>query len=320
MNQNLYIDRDTSSVIKGVLIILIVMGHNKVLCSTDNKGADYLYLFHVICFFILPFFYDTKKEITVKRLCDIVVRNWIPYFWICIGCYVISSVANHEFNWDWSHVWAFVNGTQTPLLKNFGFIFPWFLPTYCSFYILYLFTNKYKHFYRLLTVLSLITWSFSWSQFHYFKGIIPFGIGLAIYYFGFGVLSFYINRLSVRMKYLGAFLFVLLSVDYWLDYSFLSYSYKLLPICFFLGLLWIAPYLNFRWLKLLGDNSLGIYMIHIFLVNVSYFIFPDNFWGGMIGLVVTLLISLWLVKWVVERKKMRSIFLPRSWSDIKMNV
>ena len=237
MNQNLYIDRDTSSVIKGVLIILIVMGHNKVLCSTDNKGADYLYLFHVICFFILPFFYDTKKEITVKRLCDIVVRNWIPYFWICIACYVISSVANHEFNWDWSHVWAFVNGTQTPLLKNFGFIFPWFLPTYCSFYILYLFTNKYKHFYRLLTVLSLITWSFSWSQFHYFKGIIPFGIGLAIYYFGFGVLSFYINRLSVRMKYLGAFLFVLLSVDYWLDYSFLSYSYKLLPICFFLGLL-----------------------------------------------------------------------------------
>ena len=92
MNQNLYIDRDTSSVIKGVLIILIVMGHNKVLCSTDNKGADYLYLFHVICFFILPFFYDTKKEITVKRLCDIVVRNWIPYFWICIACYVISSV------------------------------------------------------------------------------------------------------------------------------------------------------------------------------------------------------------------------------------
>ena len=61
MNQNLYIDRDTSSVIKGVLIILIVMGHNKVLCSTDNKGADYLYLFHVICFFILPFFYDTKN-------------------------------------------------------------------------------------------------------------------------------------------------------------------------------------------------------------------------------------------------------------------
>ena len=56
MNQNLYIDRDTSSVIKGVLIILIVIGHNKVLCSTDNKGADYLYLFHVICFFILPFF------------------------------------------------------------------------------------------------------------------------------------------------------------------------------------------------------------------------------------------------------------------------
>ena len=66
MNQNLYIDRDTSSVIKGVLIILIVIGHNKVLCSTDNKGADYLYLFHVICFFILPFFYDIKKEITVK--------------------------------------------------------------------------------------------------------------------------------------------------------------------------------------------------------------------------------------------------------------
>ena len=53
MNQNLYIDRDTSSVIKGVLIILIVIGHNKVLCSTDNKGADYL---SVSCYM---FFYST---------------------------------------------------------------------------------------------------------------------------------------------------------------------------------------------------------------------------------------------------------------------
>ena len=86
MNQNLYIDRDTSSVIKGVLIILIVIGHNKVLCSTDNKGADYLYLFHVICFFILPFFYDIKKEITVKRLCDIVVLDSIFLDMHCLLC------------------------------------------------------------------------------------------------------------------------------------------------------------------------------------------------------------------------------------------
>ena len=62
MNQNLYIDRDTSSVIKGVLIILIVMGHNKVLCSTDNKGLTIFICFMLYVFLFYHFFMIQKRR------------------------------------------------------------------------------------------------------------------------------------------------------------------------------------------------------------------------------------------------------------------
>ena len=57
-----YIDRNQSETIKGILILLIVFGHNHVLCPNTEIGGmmDYLYLFHIAGFFILPFFYKTN--------------------------------------------------------------------------------------------------------------------------------------------------------------------------------------------------------------------------------------------------------------------
>ena len=51
-----YIDRNQSETIKGILILLIVFGHNHVLCPNTEIGGmmDYLYLFHIAGFFILP--------------------------------------------------------------------------------------------------------------------------------------------------------------------------------------------------------------------------------------------------------------------------
>jgi fucose 4-O-acetylase-like acetyltransferase len=58
MNQNLYIDRDTSSVIKGVLIILIVMGHNKVII----KGLTIFICFMLYVFLFYHFFMIQKRR------------------------------------------------------------------------------------------------------------------------------------------------------------------------------------------------------------------------------------------------------------------
>lgn len=44
------ISRDTSNIMKGALILLIVIGHNTVLTNNVSGLFDYLYSFHVLIF------------------------------------------------------------------------------------------------------------------------------------------------------------------------------------------------------------------------------------------------------------------------------
>ena len=62
------IDKKDSLAIKGLVILLIILGHNKLIsCEHLPFLFGYLYTFHVGVFFILPTFYDIKK------------RNWVKY-------------------------------------------------------------------------------------------------------------------------------------------------------------------------------------------------------------------------------------------------
>lgn len=67
VDHNLYIvngerelDKNISNTLKGILIILIVIGHNSILTKNIDGLFSYLYSFHVMLFFILPWFY--KKQ------------------------------------------------------------------------------------------------------------------------------------------------------------------------------------------------------------------------------------------------------------------
>ena len=58
MKETIYLTRDESNIIKGILILLIVLGHNHFLMDGEYVRLQIqLYKFHVIEFFILPFFY-----------------------------------------------------------------------------------------------------------------------------------------------------------------------------------------------------------------------------------------------------------------------
>ena len=63
MKETIYLTRDESNIIKGILILLIVLGHNHFLMDGEYVRLQIqLYKFHVIEFFILPFFYKMKPE------------------------------------------------------------------------------------------------------------------------------------------------------------------------------------------------------------------------------------------------------------------
>lgn len=86
---------DESNSIKGLLISLVVLGHNTIFSSIVPESIYYfLYSFHVACFFILPFFYDLKGENTVMGG---VIKYFKRLYWPYVWCFVLLSILNQLF-------------------------------------------------------------------------------------------------------------------------------------------------------------------------------------------------------------------------------
>lgn len=56
------LSKDTTTAMKGLLILLIVIGHNHEIAPENSFLMSWLYSFHVLIFFILPFFYIKEKK------------------------------------------------------------------------------------------------------------------------------------------------------------------------------------------------------------------------------------------------------------------
>ena len=317
MNDLVYLDRRMSNAIKGILIILIVFGHNHVLCpnTVSNGLMDYLYNFHIAGFFILPFFYDHQTKPTFRAIGKIIVRNWIPYTWICILCFICFGLLKHHFEFSLETVAAFFQGTQTPIKQHFGFVFPWFLPTYCSMSILLLFALNNRHIYWLLLILFLVISGLPYDVFYLLKNSVSFGLMLAIYYFGIGVLSFLLNKWSKYSKWIALCMFVVSSILY-IKHISVFYLNIIFPISFFLSLLLAIPYINCRFLRLLGENSLGIYLLHMFLVNITFKMLPHTLFMGIIGFLISLFFPLLINVCIMRTKKLRMLLYPKNLDEL----
>lgn len=93
MNCNIsYISRDHSIWIKGILTILIVLGHNMVFTIPLQKQGmmSFLYMFHIQGFFILPFLYGINdRSYTKERLKNTIIRFFWPYL-LLVTLFVIG--------------------------------------------------------------------------------------------------------------------------------------------------------------------------------------------------------------------------------------
>lgn len=220
MEKGAYVSRCEADAIKGLLICLIALGHNHILCPPAGERTslmEWLYMFHVIGFFILPFFYDHVWTLSGRRVVNCVVRLWWPYLWVLALCWVSLCVSRHEWNFGWSHVYAAIQGTQTPIQEHFGFIFPWFLPVFCSMQVLMMLSQGHRWLKLILLAMALGFLCLPWGTFYTLKMSVPFGLVLAVTYFGLGVLAFAIHRRWRFAKYVSIVAFVFVSVGYWLE-------------------------------------------------------------------------------------------------------
>ena len=83
-----------------------------------------------------------------------------------------------------------------------------------------------------LAVASLLT-CFVMGSLFLLKQILPLGIAIAVMYFGYGMVCFHLNKYCKWCKYVGAVIFIILSIAYWSGLQWGWVYSHLLPISFF---------------------------------------------------------------------------------------
>lgn len=97
----------------------------------------------------------------------------------------------------------------------------------------------------------------------------------------------------------------------------IGYMYQLFPVAFFMSLLLVVPYINFGFIRLLGNNSLGIYLYHMFFVNITYMVFPKTTIMGIVGFFISLFASLSINMLIYRIHTLRILLYPKNIDEIK---
>ncbi len=314
------ISRRDSTLLKGFLIILIVLGHNGILMGkapglSVTTLNDYLYSFHVYLFLILPFLYNIP-QFTKERLKKDFLHIYKSYTLMCIALVFINTfLLNQEFNL-WNTLLAFLSGNELKIKTVIGASFPWFMPTMFSLLLLrnYL-LNKKNNVLLLSVALSFVLFTsarvFNAVSFYHCKFIV-FGGMIATAYFSLAVISRYLYEKLSDKRY-----FKLISISTFAISTaiFFSYSpmsnipfnairYAILPIsALFTFIIFVNNLRNtyiVNVLEYFGKESLPIYMIHVFIYNFIMILIqkaqiPLDLLSGIISFILTIAITLLII-------------------------
>lgn len=286
--------RDSSETFKGILILLILLGHNSILVRnwvngeivSSNYIYTWLYSFHVYSFFILPFLYNSNsyKKGNLKKYATKILY---PYFWIFIICLLIYNVSGETHSNSISYIiYSFFIGNDMLLKDVIGFNFPWFLPIMFSILLLKdFYYSSTKSIKLIIIFISMLLWIlsiFSFVEINTLTNYTPFSFLKALCFFLFCLVSlFLIKRYNIQTekvkkiyRFLFAFIFVLLSIILYLNtnYKIIAISRLLrflMPISFFVFIYSIIEYIpKSKWLINLGKYSLQIYLYHVIIYNI----------------------------------------------------
>lgn len=185
-----YLSKDTTTLIKAVAILLIIIGHNHLICPNEPEpGMRYrfLYLFHVMVFFILPFFYRPKdrQESLKDQTITIIVRMLVPFVFVYTFCFIVSGLFK-GIPFDASTFFRGFFHIGLSVGDGCGFQFPWFLPAFMCFSLIRVFSERYKWLQMLCLTLGL-------SMYFYYPATQPMEIHYAVkaYFIGFLTFSCY---------------------------------------------------------------------------------------------------------------------------------
>lgn len=311
-----FLTKEQSTIIKGILILLVVLGHNGILMGkaqhlSVNSFNDFLYTFHVYAFLFLPFLYNIPEQ-SICRIKKNFIHLYKPYTVFFIILLIAFWVINKSFDVP-GVVYAYISASEPVLKQYVGASFLWFLPTMFSLLILRDSLMNTK-----IGLLLVSLGSFIFLVLYSVFGIIPWecnqisvmGIFTAFRIFCLAVFSRILLMLAEqdkRIKWLYIGLGVVTSVSFFLFKNLEGGAvikrlneFVLMPCFIVASIICMVLYMErykiskiFIWF---GKYSLEIYLFHIFIYNIIYrlFLIFDinlNFVSGICAYLLTLLIT-----------------------------
>jgi fucose 4-O-acetylase-like acetyltransferase len=119
---------------KGILMLAIVIGHNKITQDYLHLLAfPILYFWHVQAFFILPHPEGSKPHI--KKSLDYLIRYMTPYLIFCVAVYIAEYITRTNIASPTNSALLILAGSASALQQGIILVVLWFLPTLTSFMI-----------------------------------------------------------------------------------------------------------------------------------------------------------------------------------------
>lgn len=341
ISEKTLITREESASLKGLLILLIILGHCRGI-NLDIQG--YLYCFHVQCFFILPFLYPSKP-LTRKNLLNLGLKLLWPYYFLYTLLITIAILVFHESYFTKSSqlipginnillgFWSYITGGTSLINKYCGSIFLWFLPCFFSMTIIKMWlaesefnTNQKIILFVLGTICFLIYSVLLFKNgflpknfFNIAQAVSPFSVFQGLGYFTLGSFAKYLIKNS-RFRSLKVYwpLFFIFSILFFIlpDNQIVFRLCRLcLPIIFFLSIYNSRYTINkFKPLQRIGNHSLAMYLISSTLCIGAGVVLPAFFIQNPIGIlfqfVIILMISFILALLINKISILRILLFP----------
>ncbi len=332
------ITREQSFSIRGVLIILMILGHNTILMSIDpsvleKKNVIYYILnsFHTYCFLLLPFLYGGKK-LSGRSILDYLAKCYVPYTFFFVICLCISLVLGYvDFNAT-RVLDAFYIGSFNKLKAATGFQFVWFLGAAFATNILrdcyYSINSKYRI--PVFILLWVYLYVFVLGYVPNDPKFIPFGVYVGLIMLPLGIcIRDVIEKHGLHNKWVTAVSSVLAIaccvvsyLDVYIakvpDYIFILFMRIISPVSFLMLFAAIGKALSkSAFLRKVGGLSLPIYLTHVIIYNIllvccNRFIGPNNVWIGILLFVLTFVVSYFISLLLTSIPVIDRIMFPKS--------
>jgi fucose 4-O-acetylase-like acetyltransferase len=348
--------RATIDVVKGILILVVVAGHNEAITHNCLWLRQVFYYFNVQCFLLLSSLLDTQP-FTWPMIRDRAVRYLVPYAWFLAITWAAYVGLRHGAAGPDAALAALgralVTGSEPAIHAATGMRYLWFLPALLSLVTLKSIAIRWPAIGRLLVATSLVWMAAATFVPPAILAALPLGVGTGLFFFGLGELlraalarvpeggRAAVTTAAVITTVVATAAIVTVPLGWVAGANVANYDVRspvtwavalVYPCAMLLALVAVAERLPaFALLRECGRLSLPIYLVHMLVYRCitlalygrefdDLYVVGANLPLGIGIFIATVAASLAVSEFVWRVPRLKALVFPRTWADWRGSV